>query len=56
MIERDRGKIVQDLVNRFCSSLGVTVPWGCVSLRQPEHAPLTQLLLNEFLMVLAQHR
>ena len=54
MINRYRGKIFQDLVNRFRSSFGVTVLWGCVSLRQPEHAPFNDLILNEFLMVLAQ--
>jgi hypothetical protein len=56
MIDRYRGKIFQDLVNRLRSSFGVTVQWGCVSLRQPEHAPFNNLILNEFLMVLAQRR
>ena len=56
MINRYRGKIFQDLVNRLHSRFGVTVQWGCVSLRQPEHAPFNNLILNEFLMVLAQRR
>jgi hypothetical protein len=56
MIDRYRGKIFQDLVNRLRSRFGVTVQWGCVSLRQPEHAPFNNLILNEFLMVLAQPR
>jgi hypothetical protein len=56
VIDRYRGKIFQDLVNRFRSSFGVTVQWGCVSLRQPEHAPFNNLILNEFLTVLAQKK
>jgi hypothetical protein len=56
MIDRYRGKIFQDLVNRFRNNFGVTMQWGCVSLTQPEHAPFNNLILNEFLMVIAQGR
>ena len=56
MINRYRGNIFQDLVNRLRSHFGVTVQWGCVSLRQPEHAPFNNLILNEFLLVLGQPR
>jgi hypothetical protein len=52
-IDRYREKILQDAVYRLRHSCGVTVQWGCVSLSQPEHTPLNNLILNEFLMVLA---
>jgi signal recognition particle receptor subunit beta len=54
MINHYRGKIFQDLVNRFRSRFGTTVQWGYASLTQPEHAPYNNVILNEFLMVLAQ--
>jgi hypothetical protein len=54
MINHYRSEIFQDLVNRFRSRFGVTVQWGYISLTQPEHAPYNNVVLKDFLTVLAR--
>lgn len=54
MMQRYRNEVCQEIVNRFRSTLGITVQFGYASLTHREHMPYNNLVVREFLAALEQ--